>query len=300
MATLDPARLAELARQEGRLGLDTEFMPEGRYKPLLCLVQIAVGDEIAVLDPLDGLRPRAARRGARRPGGGDPRARRPPGRGDPAPGVEHDVHQRVRHAGRGRLRGLLRAGGLQRPAARRAADPAAQDGELHALGRAAADRRAAALRARRRRAPAWRWPTRSPGGSTSAGGSQWAREECRGDRRGDRRARSRGGVAAAAARHRAGPARPRGGARAGRVARAHRRQGGPAGRLDPARPDRRRAGQAPSGGPARALADPRRQPRRRAAPRGGRPGRDRARPRRPSRSAWTRASGCRPRRSTGR
>ena len=54
MATSDPARLAQLAREEGRLGLDTEFMPEGRYKPLLCLVQIAAGDEIAVLDPLEG------------------------------------------------------------------------------------------------------------------------------------------------------------------------------------------------------------------------------------------------------
>src|SRR3954454_18733024 len=29
-------------------------MPEGRYRPLLCLVQVVVGDEIAVLDPLDG------------------------------------------------------------------------------------------------------------------------------------------------------------------------------------------------------------------------------------------------------
>jgi len=54
LATVDPARLAELAREVGRLGLDTEFMPEGRYKPLLCLVQIAVGEEIAVLDPLEG------------------------------------------------------------------------------------------------------------------------------------------------------------------------------------------------------------------------------------------------------
>jgi ribonuclease D len=50
----DPARLAELARADGRLGLDTEFMPEGRYKPLLCLVQIAAGGEIAVLDPFEG------------------------------------------------------------------------------------------------------------------------------------------------------------------------------------------------------------------------------------------------------
>ena len=27
--------LAEAAREHGRLGLDTEFMPEGRYRPLL-------------------------------------------------------------------------------------------------------------------------------------------------------------------------------------------------------------------------------------------------------------------------
>ena len=54
MASSDTARLAELARADGRLGLDTEFMPEGRYKPLLCLVQVAAGGEIAVLDPLEG------------------------------------------------------------------------------------------------------------------------------------------------------------------------------------------------------------------------------------------------------
>jgi ribonuclease D len=54
LATSDTARLAELARADGRLGLDTEFMPEGRYRPLLCLVQIAAGGEIAVLDPMQG------------------------------------------------------------------------------------------------------------------------------------------------------------------------------------------------------------------------------------------------------
>jgi ribonuclease D len=49
-------RLVARAREEGRLGIDTEFMPEGRYRPLLCLVQVCVGDEIAVLDPLrDGM-----------------------------------------------------------------------------------------------------------------------------------------------------------------------------------------------------------------------------------------------------
>jgi ribonuclease D len=45
-------RLAEEAKAEGRLGLDTEFMPEGRYRPLLCLVQIVVGTRVEVLDPL--------------------------------------------------------------------------------------------------------------------------------------------------------------------------------------------------------------------------------------------------------
>jgi ribonuclease D len=49
----DIARLAERAREEGRLGIDTEFMPEGRYRPLLCLVQICVGDEVVVLDPIE-------------------------------------------------------------------------------------------------------------------------------------------------------------------------------------------------------------------------------------------------------
>jgi ribonuclease D len=54
LAATDTARLAERAREEGRLGLDTEFMPEGRYRPLLCLVQVIVGDEVVVLDPLQG------------------------------------------------------------------------------------------------------------------------------------------------------------------------------------------------------------------------------------------------------
>jgi ribonuclease D len=45
-------RLADMAKAQGRLGLDTEFMPEGRYRPLLCLVQIVVGSRVEVLDPL--------------------------------------------------------------------------------------------------------------------------------------------------------------------------------------------------------------------------------------------------------
>jgi ribonuclease D len=53
----DVAAIAERAHAARRLGLDTEFMPEGRYKPLLCLVQVVVGEEVWVLDPLAGFDP---------------------------------------------------------------------------------------------------------------------------------------------------------------------------------------------------------------------------------------------------
>jgi ribonuclease D len=48
--------LAERARATGKLGIDTEFMGEGRYRALLCLVQVAVddGERVEVLDPLEG------------------------------------------------------------------------------------------------------------------------------------------------------------------------------------------------------------------------------------------------------
>ena len=54
---------AGVARAHGRIGIDTEFMSEGRYRALLCLVQIAVDDDssgdggphISLIDPLDGV-----------------------------------------------------------------------------------------------------------------------------------------------------------------------------------------------------------------------------------------------------
>jgi ribonuclease D len=50
------AQLAAQARAAGRVGIDTEFMGEGRYRALLCLVQVAVetpdGVRVEVLDPL--------------------------------------------------------------------------------------------------------------------------------------------------------------------------------------------------------------------------------------------------------
>jgi ribonuclease D len=50
--------IAAGARASGRLALDTEFMGEGRYRTLLCLVQLAVpqgagvGEQIQIVDPL--------------------------------------------------------------------------------------------------------------------------------------------------------------------------------------------------------------------------------------------------------
>lgn len=58
------AEIAALARTAGRLGIDTEFMSEGRYRALLCLVQVAVPDpdapgglRIALFDTLAPLDP---------------------------------------------------------------------------------------------------------------------------------------------------------------------------------------------------------------------------------------------------
>jgi ribonuclease D len=49
--------IAAQARRSGRLALDTEFMGEGRYRTLLCLVQLAVPDHVTglrieLVDPL--------------------------------------------------------------------------------------------------------------------------------------------------------------------------------------------------------------------------------------------------------
>ena len=57
----DLAEIARAARASGRIALDTEFMGEGRYRTLLCLIQLAVPDmaenpahpeRIELVDPL--------------------------------------------------------------------------------------------------------------------------------------------------------------------------------------------------------------------------------------------------------
>src|ERR1700744_2065591 len=51
-STGDIAEAAAQARQAGRLGIDTEFMSEGRYRALLCLVQVAVDNPDGEGEPL--------------------------------------------------------------------------------------------------------------------------------------------------------------------------------------------------------------------------------------------------------
>jgi ribonuclease D len=53
----DLREIAQSARAGGRIALDTEFMGEGRYQTLLCLIQLAVpdgesGERIELVDPL--------------------------------------------------------------------------------------------------------------------------------------------------------------------------------------------------------------------------------------------------------
>jgi ribonuclease D len=46
------ARAADIARDAGRFGIDTEFMSEGRYRALLCLVQVSVDNPEPGGDPI--------------------------------------------------------------------------------------------------------------------------------------------------------------------------------------------------------------------------------------------------------
>jgi ribonuclease D len=46
------SKIVDAARDSGRFGLDTEFLRERTYRARLCLVQVATGDVIALIDPL--------------------------------------------------------------------------------------------------------------------------------------------------------------------------------------------------------------------------------------------------------
>ena len=121
-----------------------------------------------------------------------------------------------------------------------------EDGELHALGRAPADRRADLATRAATSSTCCRWPTTSRRGLVERGRLEWAREEC---------------VAIAEATDERDPDEvwrrlprvsgldPRERAVAQALAAWRERTAaarGPAGRRDPARPDGGRAGQAPA------------------------------------------------------
>lgn len=48
------AGLVERVRSQGRMALDVEFLWERTYAPIPCLAQVAVGDEVALVDPIAG------------------------------------------------------------------------------------------------------------------------------------------------------------------------------------------------------------------------------------------------------
>ena len=53
-ASADVQALADEARAEGRVALDTEFLWERTYTPVPCLVQVATAERLAVIDPMSG------------------------------------------------------------------------------------------------------------------------------------------------------------------------------------------------------------------------------------------------------
>jgi ribonuclease D len=50
---------AQHAREMGVLAFDTEFIGEDSFRPRICLVQVATPERVALIDPLEGVDPRA-------------------------------------------------------------------------------------------------------------------------------------------------------------------------------------------------------------------------------------------------
>ena len=253
----DVKAAASAARAHGRIGIDTEFMSEGRYRALLCLVQIAVDDDnpdedprISLIDPLDGV--------------------------DVTPLAEllaDPAIEVVFHAGRQDVAILRRAWNTEitnifdTQLAAGFVGASAQTGYGNLLG---------TMLGRRvgKTASYTRWDARPLTAEQlsyaaedvahllelsdeiqrrlrESGRLNWAREECRRLESATDERDPVHGLGAAAARRPARPACPRGRARAGGLARAHRVRRGSAGRVGARRPGPGRARQAP---PARTSA----------------------------------------------
>ena len=133
---------------------------------------------IILIDALDDADARRSPELLADPGDRDRPPRRPTGRGDPPPRVEHRDDEHLRHPARGRVRRRQRAGRLRQPARLDPRSPGRQDRELHALGCAAADRASSSATPPRTSPTCSSSPTSCSGGSR-AGRLEWAREECR-------------------------------------------------------------------------------------------------------------------------
>lgn len=56
LETTDALRaVCDRARSDGRIGIDTEFLWERTYSPLICLAQLNVGEQVYLADPLEGV-----------------------------------------------------------------------------------------------------------------------------------------------------------------------------------------------------------------------------------------------------
>ncbi|MDZ7767778.1 MAG: hypothetical protein U5K38_01190 [Woeseiaceae bacterium] len=51
------ADVGEQLRDQERIGIDTEFMRESTYFPQLCLIQVAIDEQLFCIDPLDSASP---------------------------------------------------------------------------------------------------------------------------------------------------------------------------------------------------------------------------------------------------
>ena len=131
--------------------VDTEFLRETTYYPLLCVVQMASAEEAVVIDTLAaGHRPQAVLRADGRREGAEGFPRRPPGYRNRLASGRHRSAPDLRHPGRGHGARLWRFHRL-RPAGRAHHRPSAgQDPSFHRLVAPAADRGADALRGLRR------------------------------------------------------------------------------------------------------------------------------------------------------
>ena len=142
--------------------VDTEFLRETTYFPILCVAQMASADEAVVVDALaDGHRPRAVLQADGEREGAEGLPRRAAGHRNRLASRQDHSASGVRHAGRRDGARLWRLDLLRPAGAAHHRRHARQVAPLHRLDAPAADRGAAQIRGLRRDASARRLSRRS-------------------------------------------------------------------------------------------------------------------------------------------